>query len=378
MEFRLEKSDGESNARAGVIVTGRGEIETPIFMPVGTQATVKTVSPQELAEIGAQIVLANTYHLYLRPGHELIREMGGLHKFMSWPKAILTDSGGFQVFSLSNLRVVRREGVVFRSHLDGSEHFISPEIAVEIQRALDSDIVMTLDQCVGYPADMPSAKQAMENTLDWAERSRSAWKDLDAPPSRALFGIVQGSTYDCLRRQCSKALVGMEFDGYAIGGLSVGEPKSATFEMTAVTVDELPRQKPRYLMGVGFPQDIIAAVSLGVDMFDCVMPTRNARNGTVFTSTGKLVVKNVEYAKDERPLDQNCDCYTCRTFSRAYLRHLFQAGELLGPRLATVHSLCFFLRMMKEMRESILEGRFSHWSKEFLERYESGAEARAS
>ena len=372
MEFRLEKTDNGSGARAGVIATGRGNIETPVFMPVGTQATVKTLSPQELDEMGAQIVLANTYHLYLRPGHQLIRELGGLHKFMSWPKAILTDSGGFQVFSLSDLRVVRKEGVIFRSHLDGSEHFISPEIAVEIQRALDSDIVMTLDQCEGYPADLPLARQAMENTLDWARRSKLSWESLISPASHALFGIVQGSTYENLRRQCTKALVEMDFDGYAIGGLSVGEPKSATFEMTAVTVDELPQDKPRYLMGVGFPQDIIEAVSLGVDMFDCVMPTRNARNGTVFTSAGKLVVKNGEFAKDERPLDENCDCYACRGFSRAYLRHLFQAGELLGPRLATLHSLSFFFRMMREMRRSILEGQFSHWSKEFLERYESG------
>jgi queuine tRNA-ribosyltransferase len=374
MEFRVEKRDDASSARVGTIITGKGSIETPVFMPVGTQATVKTLSSQELEEIGAQIVLANTYHLYLRPGHELIRELGGLHTFMSWAKSILTDSGGFQVFSLSDLRVVRKEGVVFRSHLDGSEHFISPEIVVEIQRALDSDIVMTLDQCVGYPADLPLAREAVENTLDWAKRSKLTWESLNSPPSHALFGIVQGSTYDGLRRQCAKALVGMDFDGYAIGGLSVGEPKSATLEMTAIAVDELPQQKPRYLMGVGFPQDIIETASLGVDMFDCVMPTRNARNGTVFTSTGKLVVKNVEYAKDPRPLDEECDCYTCREFSRAYLRHLFQAGELLGPRLATLHSLRFFFRMMEQMRRSILEGRFFQWSKEFLEKYESGGE----
>jgi len=372
MEFRLEKKDGTSGARAGALVTSRGTVETPVFMPVGTQATVKTLSPRDLDEIGARIILANTYHLSLRPGHELIRDMGGLHKFMSWSGSILTDSGGFQVFSLSDLRVVRKEGVVFRSHLDGSEHFISPEIAVEIQRALGSDIAMTLDQCVGYPADRPLAKQATENTLDWAKRSKCNWEDSGSPGSRALFGIVQGSTYEDLRRHCAKALVGMGFDGYAIGGLSVGEPKTATSEMTATTIDEIPQHKPRYLMGVGFPQDIIEATSLGVDMFDCVMPTRNARNGTVFTSTGKLVVKNIEYARDDAPLDANCDCYTCRNFSRAYVRHLFQAGELLGPRLATLHSLRFFLTMMNEMRESILEGRFSQWRKCFLERYESG------
>ncbi|UCF77966.1 MAG: tRNA guanosine(34) transglycosylase Tgt [Candidatus Eiseniibacteriota bacterium] len=372
MEFQLKHNDSESNARAGVILTERGSVETPVFMPVGTQATVKTLSPHELEQIGAQIVLANTYHLYLRPGHEVIGELGGLHEFMNWKKPILTDSGGFQVFSLSDLRVVRKEGVVFRSHLDGSEHFISPELAIQIQGRLGSDVVMTLDQCVGYPADLPLAKRAVENTLDWAERSKAVWKEARSSNDSALFGIVQGSTYESLRRQCAKALVEMGFDGYAIGGLSVGEPRSATSEMTELSVRELPERKPRYLMGVGFPDDIIHAVAQGVDMFDCVMPTRNARNGTVFTSRGKLVVKNIEYAKDRRPLDEECDCYTCRNFSRAYLRHLFQAGELLGPRLATLHSLRFFFRMMAEMRSSIMESRFSQWRADFLRKYESG------
>lgn len=355
-------------------MTERGRIETPVFMPVGTQGTVKTLSPHELDGIGAQVILANTYHLYLRPGHQLVRELGGLHRFMSWPKPILTDSGGFQVFSLSDLRVVRKEGVVFRSHLDGSEHFLSPELAIEIQRALDSDIVMVLDQCVGYPVDLPLARQSMENTLEWARRCKVSWENSDPPGPRALFGIVQGSTYEDLRKQCTKALVDIGFDGYALGGLSVGEPKSATFDMTAVSTSELPEQSPRYLMGVGFPRDIIQAVSLGVDMFDCVMPTRNARNGTVFTSRGKLVIKNVEYARDLRPIDEDCDCYTCRNFSRAYLRHLFQAGELLAPRLATLHSLRFFLRMMTEMRRSILQGQFTEWSAQFLAKYDSGAQ----
>jgi queuine tRNA-ribosyltransferase len=371
MKFRLEGKDRESAARAGTIVTDRGEIKTPVFMPVGTQGTVKTLSPAELDDIGAQVILANTYHLYLRPGHKLVEELGGLHTFMSWNKPILTDSGGFQVFSLSDLRVVREEGVVFRSHLDGSEHFISPELAIEIQRSLDSDMVMVLDQCVGYPVDVPAAKQSMDNTLEWARRCKAAWGNSGPPEARALFGIVQGSTYEDLRRQCARALVDVQFDGYAIGGLSVGEPKSATFEMTEVSVGELPQSSPRYLMGVGFPRDIIEAVSLGVDMFDCVMPTRNARNGMVFTSRGKLVVKNMEFARDLRPIDEDCDCYTCKNFSRAYLRHLFQAGELLAPRLATLHSLRFFLRMMSEMRNSILEGRFSGWSKDFLEKYDS-------
>ncbi len=375
MKFRLEHRDEDSGARAGVMVTPRGNVHTPVFMPVGTQATVKTLSPHELEEIGAEIVLANTYHLYLRPGHDLIRELGGLHAFMNWGRPILTDSGGFQVFSLSDLRVVRKEGVVFRSHLDGSEHFISPELAVEIQDSLGSDVVMTLDQCVGFPSDLPLAKRAVENTLDWARRSKVAWAGDRSSDTAALFGIVQGSTYESLRVRCAKALVEMDFDGYAIGGLSVGEPKSATFDMTDVTVGELPEERLRYLMGVGFPDDIIEAVSRGIDMFDCVMPTRNARNGTVFTSRGKLVVKNVEYAKDERPLDADCDCYTCANFSRAYLRHLFQAGELLGPRLATLHSLRFFFTMMESMRESIMNGRFPEWRKDFLEKYDSGEDA---
>ncbi len=374
MEFQTQGTDSGSAARAGTIVTARGKIETPVFMPVGTQGTVKTLSPQDLDDIGAQVILANTYHLYLRPGHTLVGELGGLHSFMSWGKPILTDSGGFQVFSLSDLRVVRREGVVFRSHLDGSEHFISPELAIEIQRSLDSDMVMVLDQCVGYPVDVPFAKQAAENTVEWARRCKVAWQNSDPPDARALFGIVQGSTYEDLRRLCTRELVEIGFDGYAIGGLSVGEPKSATFEMTALSTGELPQDRPRYLMGVGFPRDIIEAVGLGVDMFDCVMPTRNARNGTVFTSRGKLVVKNVEFAKDLRPIDEECDCYTCRNFSRAYLRHLFQAGELLAPRLATLHSLRFFLRMMGEMRKSILNGQFFSWSREFLEKYDSGAQ----
>jgi queuine tRNA-ribosyltransferase len=291
---------------------------------------------------------------------------------MTWKKPILTDSGGFQVFSLSDLRVVRREGVVFRSHLDGSEHFISPELAIEIQDSLGSDFVTTLDQCVGFPVDLSLAKRAVDNTLDWAKRSKLAWQDAHSSASSALFAIVQGSTYEELRKDCAKALVEMGFDGYAIGGLSVGEPKSATFDMTAITAGELPEERPRYLMGVGFPDDIIEAVTNGIDMFDCVMPTRNARNGTVFTSRGKLVVKNVEYAKDQRPLDEDCDCYTCRNFSRAYLRHLFQAGELLGPRLATLHSLRFFFRMMDEMRRSIMESRFSAWRSDFLRKYTSG------
>ena len=360
-------------------------------MPVGTQASVKTLSPRDLEECGAQIVLANTYHLYLRPGTDVVRDLGGLHDFMSWKGAILTDSGGFQVFSLSDLRTVRKEGVVFRSHLDGSEHFISPEKAIEAQLDLGADIIMAFDECLPYPSDYPTAKKGTLLTIDWAKRSLDTWKKHSSPhptlspggegtgekPSpkgagasrSSLFGIVQGSTYKDLRTMCAEELVKLDFDGYAIGGLAVGEPKALMWEMVEHVEELLPKDKPRYLMGVGFPEDLVEAVKRGIDMFDCVMPTRNARNGTVFTSRGRLVVKNAPYLRDTRPLDEDCECYTCRNFSRAYLRHLFQTGEILGPRLATLHSIHFFLNMMRRMRESIAEGRFPAWSKEFLDKY---------
>ncbi|MDI6807871.1 MAG: tRNA guanosine(34) transglycosylase Tgt [Candidatus Eisenbacteria bacterium] len=381
--YKVEAECPQSKARSGVIETTHGPVKTPVFMPVGTQASVKTLSPRDLEECGAEIVLANTYHLYLRPGTEVVRDLGGLHDFMSWKRAILTDSGGFQVFSLSDLRTVRKEGVVFRSHIDGSEHFISPEKAIEAQLDLGADIIMAFDECLPYPSDYPTAKRGTLLTIDWAKRSLDTWKKHSPPhPTLSpegegncggnlvqLFGIVQGSTYRDLRKMCAEELVKLDFDGYAIGGLAVGEPKALMWEMVELTEEILPKDKPRYLMGVGFPEDLVEAVRRGVDMFDCVMPTRNARNGTVFTSRGKLVVKNAPYLRDTRPLDEDCDCYTCKNFSRAYLRHLFQTGEMLGPRLATLHSLHFFLSTMRQMRESIAGGRFPAWSKEFLDKY---------
>jgi queuine tRNA-ribosyltransferase len=370
-EFRVVAEDPETGARAGVLETPRGRVETPIFMPVGTQATVKSLAPSDLEAIGAPIILCNTYHLYLRPGHELIRRRGGLHGFMSWRGLVLTDSGGFQVFSLSDLNTITEEGVRFQSHLDGSRHLLSPELATDVQLALGSDIVMAFDQCTAYPVEPAEAAAAVDRTTRWADRCLATWAGAsdEARHGRALFGIVQGSTYEGLRRVSADSLVERHFPGYAIGGLAVGEPKSAMWEMLALTTGRLPREKPRYLMGVGFPDDIIQAVTHGVDMFDCVMPTRNARNGTVFTRTGKLIVKNLPYAEDELPLDPECGCYTCRTFSRSYLRHLFQAGEMLGPRLATLHSLTFYLDLVREMRQSIVDRRFGTWRKHVLDRY---------
>ncbi len=369
--FHVEATCPETGARAGVIQTPRGRIETPIFMPVGTQATVKTLTPADLSAIGAPIILGNTYHLYLRPGHELVRRRGGLHRFMSWDGHILTDSGGFQVFSLADLNRVTEDGVRFQSHLDGSRHVLTPELATEVQLALGSDILMAFDQCTAYPVEPADAAAAVDRTTRWARRCIATWNDAGeaATAGRALFGICQGSTYPELRRLSTRTLVEMDFPGYAIGGLAVGEPKSAMWEMLELSAPLLPDVKPRYLMGVGFPDDVVEAVSRGVDMFDCVMPTRNARNGTVFVRDGKLVVKNRPYAEDDGPLDPECGCYTCRTFSRAYLRHLFQAGEMLGPRLATLHSLTFYLDVVREMRRSILDGRFPSWRDAFLARY---------
>ncbi len=372
--FRVDKVDSETGARAGLVETSRGMIRTPVFMPVGTQATVKALSPADLSALGAEIILANTYHLFLRPGHALIQRMGGLHAFMSWEGHILTDSGGFQVFSLSDLNRIDEEGVRFQSHLDGSRHLLSPELAMEVQIALGADIAMAFDQCTAYPVEKTDAAEAVRRTGRWAERCLNRWRQEPAHrmAGRALFGIVQGSTHMDLRRQSVEALLRHDFPGYAIGGLAVGEPKSAMFETLEGTAALLPPERPRYLMGVGFPDDIVEAVSRGVDMFDCVMPTRNARNGTVFTWDGKLVVKNRAYAEDPRPIDESCSCYTCRTFSRGYLRHLFQAGELLGPRLATLHSLTFYQALMQAMRESILEGRFDEWRRAFLPRFRQG------
>ena len=372
--FEVLKTD-PSGARLGRLLTPHGAVDTPVFMPVGTAATVKGMTQAALEELGVQILLGNTYHLYLRPGHELIRRMGGLHRFMSWPRAILTDSGGYQVFSLAELRRVSDEGVRFRSHLDGSEHFLTPEKAVEVQTALGADITMMLDECIEYPASHEHSRQAAARTLEWARRSREhfAQHGTNGDERRQmLFGIVQGGTYADLRRQNAEQLVELDFPGYAIGGLAVGEPHALTCEMTAEVAVRLPGNRPRYLMGVGKPEDLVDYVRLGVDMMDCVLPTRNARNGCLFTSQGRLLIKNARYADDPRPVDEACDCMVCRRYSRAYLRHLFMANEILAAVLNTHHNLYFYLDIMRKIREAILFGDLAGFSSELQARFEAG------
>ena len=378
-EFRVIAEDRETGARAGELVTPHGVVHTPVFMPVGTQATVKAVAPSELKDLGAEIILSNAYHLFLRPGREIVREAGGLHRFMGWDRGILTDSGGFQIFSIARLNRVTDDGLEFQSHIDGSRHFMTPEENVAIQRDIGADIIMALDECVAYPAERRYAEHSHGLTLRWAARAKEAWEAGRAggrpgtdPRDQALFGIVQGATYADLRRDAAKALADMGFPGYAVGGLAVGEPKGVMREMVDVVVAELPQDRPRYFMGQGFPEDIIGSVAQGIDMFDCVMPTRNARKGSVFTSRGKLVVKNAACARDHGPVDADCSCHTCRNFTRAYLRHLFAAEEMLAARLATVHSLAFYLGMMREMRAAIVDGRFGQWRAAFLSKYEEG------
>jgi queuine tRNA-ribosyltransferase len=364
-----------SGARLGRLATDHGAVETPAFMPVGTQGTVKTMSSRDLREVGASIILANTYHLYLRPGEKIVEEAGGIHRFMSWNGPVLTDSGGFQVLSLADLTRIGDDGVEFKSHLDGSTHFLTPERVVEIQLSIGSDVMMVLDHCVSYPVDRAAAAAAAARTTLWARRSASVGGTRIARGGyeRALFGIVQGSIYPDLRERSAAEVASCDFPGYAIGGLSVGEPKSETRKTVEITARLLPADRPRYLMGVGLPEDIVEAAAAGVDLFDCVLPTRNARNGTVFTSEGKLVLKNAAYARDFRPLDPRCGCETCRTYSRAYLRHLFSAGEMLGPRLATVHSLYFYLHLLEEMRQVIRDGAFDRWREEFYRRRAAAA-----
>ena len=364
--YELIKKCSQTGARVGRIYTPHGTFDTPIFMPVGTQATVKAMSPDELKAMGASIILSNTYHLYLRPGADLVAEAGGLHKFMQWDRGILTDSGGFQVFSLGPLRKITEEGVTFRSHIDGSKHFLSPEKAIEVQMALGADIIMAFDECVPYPAEYDYAKASTERTSRWAQRCQKAHTRKD----QALFGIVQGGMYKDLRAQSARELVAMDFPGYAMGGLSVGEPKPLMYEMLEHTVPLLPSDKPRYLMGVGTPDCLVEGVMHGIDMFDCVFPTRVARNGTTMTSRGRLVVKNAEFARDFRPIDPDCDCYTCRNFSRAYVRHLLKTEEIFGLRLTTTHNLHFLIQFMKKMRQAILEDRFVLFRQEFLASYQ--------
>lgn len=366
IRFELLKICKQSGARLGRLHTQHGVIETPIFMPVGTQATVKTLSPEELKEMGSQIILSNTYHLFLRPGHDIVKEAGGLHSFMNWDRSILTDSGGFQVFSLNALRKISEEGVTFRSHLSGEKLFISPEKSIEIQNALGADVIMAFDECVPYPAERQYVADSLKRTTRWAKRCLQAHQ---RPNEQALFGIVQGGMYVDLREESAKQLVELDFPGYAIGGLSVGEPKELMYEILQHTTPLLPAEKPRYLMGVGSPDSLLRGAILGVDMFDCVLPTRIARNGTAMTSEGRLVVRNAKFARDFDPLDPNCDCYTCRSYSRAYLRHLVKADEIFGLRLISYHNLYFLLQLMKQVREAIQEDRLLDFAEQFIQRY---------
>ncbi len=359
--FDVIHKSQETGARLGKMHTPHGSVETPVFIPVGTQATVKSLTPEDLCDLGVQIILANTYHLYLRPGHDVINNLGGLHRFMNWNGPILTDSGGYQVFSMSKLRKISDEGVTFRSHLDGSTHLLTPEKAMEIQEALGSDIMMCLDECTPYPATHTESKRSLELSIDWARRS----KESCSTGSGALFGIVQGGMFQDLRAHGVEALTNIGFDGYAIGGLSVGEPTELMFDISASTLPLLPEALPRYVMGVGTPEDLVELVSLGADMFDCVIPTRNARNGQLFVRTGTINISNARYRTDQEPIEAGCHCYTCKQYSRAYLRHLFMAKELLAYRLNTTHNLHYFVTLMREMRNAIHHGQLVRFKKDF-------------
>ena len=365
LSFTIGTKCNDTLARTGRVDTPHGSIQTPVYMPVGTQATVKALTPDQVKETGAEILLSNTYHLYLRPGHELVREAGGLHKFMHWDKPILTDSGGFQVFSLGELRKITEEGALFASHLDGSRHMFSPESVMEIEQALGADIIMAFDECTALPADYNTVAAAMERTHRWAQRCKEAKKRED----QALFGIVQGGDYADLRRESARVITSMDFPGNAIGGLSVGEPKPVMYAMLDATVPHLPENKPRYLMGVGSFDCIVEGVARGVDMFDCVLQTRVARNGTALTRTGKVVIRNAQYARDFSPIEADCDCYACRNFTRAYVRHLVKAGEILGATLLSIHNTRASVRLIHDIRQSIEEGRFSAFKDEFFANY---------
>ena len=359
--YELIRQCPETGARAGRLHTPHGSFDTPMFMPVGTQGTVKTLSPEELHTMGAGVILGNTYHLFLRPGHEIVKKAGGLHRFMNWDGAILTDSGGFQVFSLGALRKISEEGVAFRSHHDGSKQFLSPEKSMEIQMALGSDIAMAFDECTPYPADYEYACRSMRLTTRWAKRCQAVHNRED----QALFGIVQGGMYADLRQESAEQLVAMDFPGYAIGGLSVGEPKPLMYEVLEQTVPFLPQNKARYLMGVGTPDCLVEGVARGIDMFDCVFPTRVARNGTAITSQGRVVIRNAAYIEDFMPLDPECDCYTCRNYSRAYLRHLIRCDEIFGLRLMSLHNLHYLIKLMHQIRTAIIDGNYPEFRKLF-------------
>jgi queuine tRNA-ribosyltransferase len=365
MKFKIKKQSG--SCRLGVVDTPRGTINTPAFMPVGTNATVKAMSPEEMKDIGAEIILGNTYHLYLRPGHEIIEKLGGIHRFMNWPRPVLTDSGGFQIFRLAKLRKITRDGVEFMSHVDGSMHYLDPEGAIGIQHALGSDIMMTLDECPPYPSERDYVERSLKLTTDWARRCRDKHASIMDKEENEygpwLFGIVQGGMYEDLRRRSAEEIIDVGFDGYAVGGVSVGEPKELMHDVINLTAPLLPADRPKYLMGIGDLKDVMVAVEAGFDMFDCVMPTRNARNGTLFTSEGRVSIKRTEYRDDPLPLDPQCQCYTCRNYSRAYLRHMFLTREIFSMRLNTIHNLFFYLEFFRKMREAIKEDRFLEFKK---------------
>lgn len=371
MNFTFTHKSANSKARAGYLETSHGVVETPIFMPVGTQGSVKAVQQRIVSdEINAPIILGNTYHLYLRPTPQILEEAGGLHKFMNWERAILTDSGGFQVYSLSELRKLKKDGVEFQSHLDGSRHFFSPEKVISIQRSIGSDIMMVLDECTPYPCEYEYAKKSKELTSEWAILNKEAFEKSQPlyGHKQFLFGIIQGSVYKDLRESSAKDLVKLDFDGYAIGGLAVGEPAEQMYDITNFTTDFMPENKPRYLMGVGRPENILESIERGVDMFDCVMPTRNARNAYLFTSEGIVTIRNAAFKNDFTPLDKNCDCYTCKNFTRAYLRHLFIAKEILAYELATIHNLTFYLNLVREARKRIIDNSFVNWKQEIIKK----------
>jgi len=361
IRFEVQKRDSCTNARVGLLHTAHGLVDTPAFMPVATQGTVKAMIPEEIESIGFDILVVNAYHMYLRPGHLRVRKLGGLHNFMSWDRAILTDSGGFQALSLSKVRKIQEEGILFQSHIDGSKHFITPAKCIEIQVALNADIMMCLDECPPFPSTYEYIDKSVELTTMWAKLC----KESRTEAGKALFGIVQGGVYPDLREKSLNDMLEIGFDGYAVGGLGIGESKDQTYEIEEKIVSSIPIEKPRYLMGLGSPEDIIEAVSHGVDMFDCVVPTRNARNGTLFTNHGKMVIKNARYVDDESPIDENCGCYTCSTFSRAYLRHLYISRELLALRLLTLHNLYYYCHLMKQIREEVIKGGFSSFKNKF-------------
>lgn len=369
LSFEISANDKNSKARVGVIKTGHGEIETPVFMPVGTQGTVKAVNPEYLKNhLKTKIVLSNTYHLYLRPGTDVLEKAGGLHKFMHWEKPILTDSGGFQIFSLADLRHLKKDGVEFRSHLDGSKHFFTPQKVIEIQRSIGSDITMVLDECTPYPCEYEYAQRSVKLTSDWAAQAKNVFESSKPKYgyNQNLFGIIQGSTYKDLREHSAKEIIDLDFNGYAIGGLAVGEPTETMYEMVDFTTDFMPKSKPRYLMGVGRPENLLEAIERGIDMFDCVMPTRNARNAYLFTYNGILSMRNARYKDDFNPVDDICECYTCKNFSRAYIRHLFIAKEILALELASIHNLYFYLNLMRTARTKILNGNFLEWKSQII------------